>query len=723
MKPRLVTFPETETETEVASPHVWNAHTVLQALRSIAVSFGLNPSAEAIRVVQQWENHLGQSRDLRDLGARIGLDVSPVKLQPHRIDGLHLPVMIIEPTGAVCIIDAISRAGVATFRHFQADQTHRNERPLGEILLPAAQAYLVRPLRNLADARIDDYIAPVAPNWLRKTLFPSVAPYGPVIIASFMTNTLALAGVIFTMQVYDRVIPAQSLPTLAVLFSGVFLAFFFEFFLKQARIVVLDVLGRDAGLRLSESVFGRALRVRSDHRPNATGSFIAQIRDIDAMREVMTSTSVGVVMDMPFFILFCAVFWLIAGPLVLIPIGALLVIILPGLMMQPKLRQAAQSAQREAALRNAVLVETIQGVDDIKAMQAEPRFESIWRQTSSTTAAAQSTERRLIGALTSWTQIVQQSVYVLVVAVGAPMVMAGDLTTGTLVGASILGSRMIAPMSQIAGVLSRLQQARLGGQGLEKIMRMPVDHPPAETRVTCDRLSGSYVLEEAVFKHHSSAVPALTITQLQIRSGERVGLVGRNGAGKSTLLQALSGQLLTASGQVRIDALSIDAIDPADVRRDVAYLSQNARLFYGTLRDNLLLGRPDATEAELLEALDLAGGHAFLSQFERGWDYQILEGGRGLSGGQKQSILLARLMLRRPSVMLLDEPTSAMDDMTERAFIESLRRASADRTLIIATHRQRILQLVDRLIVLDRGRIVLDGPRDDVLAKMRKGPA
>ncbi|MFN3663739.1 type I secretion system permease/ATPase [Yoonia sp.] len=696
-----------------------DGHTAFPALQAIARTYNLTHSQEAIRIAMRWEESRCGLSDTVQIAEIMGLHLHPLRPDPARLDGLHPPLLLLTKSGSAFVIERITKQGIATFSRFDGDLTHSNERPLADIINADSRLFVARPRRSLSDARIDDYIAPVRDNWLRRTLFPSLTPYWSVIVASFVTNVLALAGIVFSMQVYDRVIPAQSYATLAVLFSGVVLAFFFEFFLKQARLVLLDVLGRGAGLRLSDIVFGRALRVRNDQRPTSTGSFIAQIRDIDVMREAMTSTSVGVLMDLPFFILFCAIFWLIAGPLVLIPVGALLAIILPGLLLQGKLRKAAQSAQREAALRNAILVETVQGIEDIKSMQAEERFETIWRQTSASTANAQSSERRIVGALTSWTQIVQQSVYALTVAVGAPMVMTGDLTTGTLVGASILGSRMIAPMSQVSGVLSRLQQARVGAQGLDKIMKLPIDHPAQENRVTCARLGGAYAFEQAAFQYRADQPTALRVQHLKIAPGERIGLVGRNGAGKSTLLQALSGQLLPTEGQLRIDSLSVDTIDPADVRRDIAYLSQNARLFYGTLRDNLLMGNPTASERDLQAALDLAGGAAFLSSFERGWDYQVLEGGIGLSGGQKQSILLARLMLRRPSVLLLDEPTSAMDDTTEAHFIAKLGALSVGRSLIIATHRHRILQLVDRLIVLDKGRIVLDGPREEILAKMR----
>ncbi|WP_018687395.1 type I secretion system permease/ATPase [Ahrensia kielensis] len=691
----------------------------LPALLSIARNFGLSFSEETIRIALEWDDNQGTRLGVNDIADRLGLVLHPLQLDATKFDNLHSPILVATKDSGIVVIDAITNNSIAAFRRFEGGQAYRNEKPIAELIDKDCRTFLVRPRRSLPDARIDAYIAPVKENWLRKTLFPKLAPYGSVMAASVMINMLALSGIIFSMQVYDRVIPAQSYPTLAVLFSGVVLALFFEFFLKQSRTILLDVLGRNAGLRLSETVFGHALRVRNDHRPKSTGSFIAQIRDIDTMREAMTSTSVGVLMDLPFFLLFTAIFWWIAGPLVLIPICALLAIILPGVLLQPKLRKSAQNTQREAALRNAILVETIQGIEDIKSMQAEDRFEGIWQQTSQATSIAQTSERRIVSALTSWTQIVQQSVYAVTVAIGAPMVMVGEITTGTLVGASILGARMIAPMAQVSAVLSRLQQARSGAQGLDKIMKMPVDHPDEESRVTCARVRGNYEFQDTVFKYRSDLATALIVKKLCIAPGERIGLVGRNGAGKSTLLQALSGQLFPASGQLRIDSLSVKVIDPADLRRDISYLSQNARLFYGSLRENLSLGCPEASENDMLSALEMAGGEAFLSCFERGWDHQILEGGIGLSGGQKQSILLARFMLRRSSVMLLDEPTSAMDDKTEKGFIDELGKLTAGSTLIVATHRHRILQLVDRLIVMDKGRIILDGPREDILAKMR----
>ncbi|MBW4960679.1 type I secretion system permease/ATPase [Sulfitobacter sp. CW3] len=689
------------------------------ALRYVARSFRLSFSEQAVRSSFAWSAE-NASDHIATIGEQVGLAFTSIAANPKKIDAFACPLILVRPDGQTLVIESLSQDGTAEFVSFSRTETDRNEMPLTQLLEPGARLWKVRPRRSLPDARIDAYIAPARKNWLRKILFPSLAPYLTVILASVMVNMLGLSGILFSTQVYDRVIPAQSMNTLAVLFGGVAIAYTFEFLLRVLRGVLLDKLGQDAGQSLSNLVFGRALRIRSDRRPASTGSFISQMRDIDKMREVLTSTSVGVVMDLPFFLLFCFIFWMIAGQLIVIPLVALLVILVPGLVLQPKLKSAAQQAQRESALRNAVLVEAIQGIDDIKALQAEERFQGIWRQTSAVTAKQQSREQRLISGLMSWTQIVQQSVYAGVVALGAPLVMAGDITTGTLVGASILGARMMAPMSQISSVLARVQQARIGAAGLKGIVDLPLDYAEDETRVSLSRINGDYVFENAVFKHRPDLPEALNVAGLQINAGERIGILGRNGAGKSSLLAAMSGQMQAETGQLRLDSISMNTLDPADLRRDVSLLSQTSHLFYGTLRENLLMGNPTATDDELNLALNAAGGDGFLNRFAKGWDYQILEGGAGMSGGQRQSILLARILIRNPSVLLLDEPTSAMDSTTEKQFIAHLAYASTGRTLVIATHRQSVLQLVDRLLIVDKGRIILDGPRDDVLRKMQE---
>ena len=703
------------------------------ALVHLAGGLRINLSLAALRAKLDWfgQEYGREGLVTLDLISALvqdsGIRLAPFTAKPAGPAQVDLPLLGVLKDGRAVVITSLrdSRTGlVVGATLFEGSQTHTLH--IRFEALSQDLAMLWRPVTEAAmpDSRIDAYIAPPRRHGLREILFPSLRPYGHVMLAALMCNLLALVGVIFSMQVYDRVIPAKSLPTLAVLALGVALAFAFEFVLRMTRASLLDALGKQAGLRLSERVFGRALRIQSTARPPATGSFIAQIRDIDTLRETLTASTVGAVVDLPFFLLFTFIFWLVAGPLVAIPLTALALMLGPALVMQPRLKAAAQLAQRESALRNAVLVEVIQGVDDIKATRSEGYFESIWRRTSRATADASTRQKHLAHGLTTWTQLVQQAVYAGTVAIGAPLVMSGHVTTGTLVGASILGSRMLAPMGAVAGVLARLQQAKIGAAALDELMHKPIDQPTDKDRVALPALTEPLVMQGAAFSYSPMGDVALDVAKLSIKPDERIAILGRNGAGKSTLLQAIAGQLPPVKGRYLVAGHGVETVDPADLRRHLGYLGQNARLFHGTLRENLRLGQPMASDRAMLAALQAAGGGEMIGQLSQGLDHRIAEGGTGLSGGQRQQILLARTLLAAPQMILLDEPTSAMDDAAERAFVAHLGRlAATGKGLVVATHRHRILNVVDRLIVVDRGRVVMDGPKDAVLAKLAEQSA
>ncbi|MDU7559662.1 MAG: ABC transporter transmembrane domain-containing protein, partial [Pseudomonas sp.] len=332
-------------------------------------------------------------------------------------------------------------------------------------------------------------------------------------------------------------------------------------------------------------------------RPKSTGSFISQIKELEQVRDLITSSTATALADLPFFLLFLVIFWFIAGPLVAIPILAVVLMVVPGLMSQKKLARMANESMRESSLRSAMLVETIQGLDDIKSLQAEQRFQQQWNHYNASCADANLRLRMLTNSLVSWSNTVQGSVFAVVVVFGAPMVMASDMTTGSLVAASILSSRMMAPMAQLTHVLTRWQQAKVALQSLNQIMQLPVDHADGSKRVHLPVVRGDYALNQAAFQYSSdSPAPALTVEDLKIQPGERIAVLGRNGAGKSTLLQALAGMLDLKEGSISLDGVALGHIDPADVRRDVGLLTQNSRLFHGTLRDNLILGAPHATD-------------------------------------------------------------------------------------------------------------------------------
>jgi ATP-binding cassette subfamily C protein LapB len=691
----------------------------LGILGQVARHYRIPASEQRARLAGLWQGGATHEARVRAIARASGLSVRFAKPGALRLTGWRLPVIVTLANEELALVTAIDGEGNACCS-FVGEEGLQTNVPVAELEASATGFVVPRPARGAKDSRVDAYIRPFEPHWLRRILMRDARSYSHVMVASTVTNCLALAGVIFSMQVYDRVVPAESIPTLYILFAGVMIALCFEFALRRLRVNVIDVLGKRADLRISDTVFGHALRVRNRARPTSTGTFIAQLRDLDQVRDLLTSTTVAALADLPFFLFFLAIYWFIGGPLVLVPIAGVILLIVPGLLAQRRLRAYATESMRESSLRNAMLVEAVQGIEDIKALQAENRFQRQWTHYNSVAGDAQLKLRGLTNTLNSWTQGVQNAVYATVIFVGAPMVIGGDMTTGALVAASILGSRMMAPMGQITQLLSRYQHARIAMGSLDQIMALPVDDPDAEHRIPLPAIAGRFAVRNAVFGYADpDAPPALRITSCDIAPGEKIALLGRNGAGKSTLLQGLSGMLQPLSGEMLLDDLALDQIDPADVRRDVAFLSQISRLFHGTLRENLTLGAPNASTEEIRAALAMVSADGFVRRLRDGLEHVVLEGGNGLSGGQVQSLLLARLLLRQPMVALLDEPTAAMDEAAERLFIDQFRAWSRDRTVIVATHRMRVLDLVDRILVIDAGRLVLDAPKDEALLRMR----
>ncbi|MFD1218227.1 MULTISPECIES: type I secretion system permease/ATPase [Microbulbifer] len=693
-------------------------NTWLAAILTVANHYRLEYSAENVRISSQLVKDGGSERAIRSIARQTGLVARFTQFDASMISPWRLPIVVQFKGGQVGVLERVDAEGQVSIT-FGGDEGASSSTTVAILEEQVSTVVVLRPSKNVSDLRVDDYVKPPEKHWFRAIVLRDLKPYGHVIIATTIANILTLAGILFSKQVYDRVIPAESTPTLYVLFSGVMIAVLFDFIMRVNRMRITDLLGKRADVRVSDLVYGHAVRLRNSSKPKSTGTFISQIRELERVREMVTSTTVLGMADMPFFFLFLFVMWYIAGPLALVPLCALVLLLVPGLLAQGKLAELAAESMRESSLRNAMLVESIQGMEDIKGLQAEQRFQQQWNHFNAVTAEANLKLRNLVGKLVTWTHNVQSSVFAVIVLLGAPLVMAGDLTTGSLVAASILGSRMMAPMAQLTQVLSRWQQAKVALEGVDKIMQLPVDHPEGSKRVHVPNITGNFSIRQATFKHDAhSEVTALEVASLRINSGENVAVLGRNGAGKSTLLQALSGLLEAASGEVILEGISLAHIDPADTRRDIGLLTQNAALFHGTIRENVTLGAPGATDREILAALDMSGALEFVRKLPTGLDHQILEGGLGLSGGQRQSLLLARLFIREPNIVLLDEPTASLDEVTEKRFIAKLQRWLEGRTLVLATHRSSTLQLVDRIIVVDNGRIILDAPKDAALRQL-----
>lgn len=701
----------------------------IAAMLRVAARFGKPADGKTLRQQMRWFEHLTPDQQLERLAGLLGLHLTMTPRDKLRWRQEVTPVILLLENGSVAVVEAIDAEGRARYWLSEGGDVVR-ESDLQELLAQSQQQVAVPGVAARGrDARIDEFVQPYEQHWFWKNFRGMGRRIAEISLASVVSNVLALAGILFSMQIYDRVIPAQSEPTLWVLFVGVLIAAAIEYLIRLMRTQVSDLMGKRIDLKVSSMLFARAMNIRNEARPKSTGSFISQLREIDQVRELLTSTTVGAAADLPFIILFLFIMGFIGGPLVIIPLLAIPLIVIPGLLVQIPMARLAKEGMREGALRNAVLVETIEGVEDIKALQAEPYFQRQWEQTHEVSAAI-GMKQRLWGArLTGWASSVQQLTYAGMLVFGTYLVLAGDITTGTLVASSLLSSRTIAPLMQLTMIFSRWQHAKSAMKGLDELLKKPLDQAEEGEMAHCPTLTGHYDLRNVQYTYDEENVKnVLNIGQLQIKPGERIALLGKVGAGKSTLLKLLAGQAKASQGKVIVDGVDINRIDPIDLRRQLGWLSQDSRLFFGTLRQNLMLGNPHASEQEMLQALRVSGALSLVQQDAASLDRIINEGGRGLSGGQRQMVLISRMILRQPQVVLLDEPTASMDEQLEEHVIRQMKNWLTGRTLVLVTHRPALLKLVDRIVVMDNGRIVADGPRDEILraaggSKPAKGDA
>ncbi|SSP01755.1 ABC-type bacteriocin/lantibiotic exporter [Acinetobacter baumannii] len=695
----------------------------LQAVLAIAKHYRIEPSEERLRLQLDWNPSQSLDDILSLVSRQIGMSLRKTEFSEDILNPWRLPLLIQMQDGQVGVLNQLDVNGNANIQ-FSGDQGLAQVLTVELLKENVNNVYILRPEKSIPDVRIDEYIKPYEPSWFWSIVLKDWKRYLDVMFASLMANILALATVLFSMNVYDRVIPAQSVPTLWVLAGGVLIAAIFEFCLRVARIYLSDIIGKRADLKISDKVFGHALRIKNKERSKSTGTFISQIRELEGVRELVTSTTISAIADLPFFFLFLAIFWLIGGNLFWVMVLVVPLMIIPGILIQKPLAKLASEGMREGAIRNATLVEAVQGIEDIKLLRAESRFQNQWNHMNEAAADISMRQRKLVGIVGAWTQKVQGLTFALVVLVGCFAVMKGEMTTGALVACSILSSRMLGPIAQISGVLGRFQQAKVAKTSLDELMKKPVDQAPNTHLIHRPVLNGHYELNNIVFKYsENDAKPTLIIPKLEIQAGEKIAILGRNGAGKSTLLKLLSGMQEPVQGKINLDGVDLGLIDPTDVRRDMGLLNQNAHLFFGSVRENLTLGSPLATDQELLNVLKLTGALNFVLDKKEGLDHQILEGGVGFSGGQRQALLLSRLLLRQPNILLLDEPTAAIDDVSEKQLIQNLKGWLGQKTLVIATHRRAVLELVDRIIVVHDGKIVMDGPKEKVLGNTQTNMA
>ncbi len=584
----------------------------------------------------------------------------------------------------------------------------------------AGLAILVRPQFRF-DGRIPDVRLGESRGWFWGTLLRFWPIYGHVLIASVLINMFAVAMPLFIMNVYDRVVPNRAIETLWALAIGVLIVFGFDFLLRNLRSYFVDTAGKNADVMISSNLLGQQLSVRMDKRDQSTGSMANNIREFESLREFFTSGTVVALVDLPFIFLFIGVIHFIAGPLAVIPLVAVPLVILFGFVLQHPLRRLMERSYRESAQKHAILVEAIDGLETIKTSAAEGVVQRTWERCVGATADTSKKARVFSTLSTSFAQTTVQLCTVGVVIFGVYRIAEGELTMGALVAATILTGRSLAPLGAVAAMLTRLQQSRVALKGLDRLMKTDTERPSERAFLHRPHVDGRIALDKVCFAYPGQAANALDNVSFRVRPGEKIGVLGRIGSGKSTLARLLVGLYEPQSGSVLIDDIDIRQFDPADLRHNVGYVAQDNFLFYGSIRDNICFSAPFAETRAMERAAHIAGIADFVRSWPDGYDQQVGERGMRLSGGQRQAVAIARTLLIDPPVLVLDEPTSHMDNASEAKFRDRLHEALGDKTLVLATHRSSMLSLVERIVVLDNGKVVADGPKDKVLDALRRG--
>ena len=584
----------------------------------------------------------------------------------------------------------------------------------------AGSALLVRPA-PVFDERSADHGDLESGHWFWRTLRHLWPIYGEVLLAAFLVNVFALALPLFTMNVYNRVVPNRAVETLWVLAIGVVVIALFDLLMRSLRAYFLDVAGKKFDVALSARLFEQVMGLRMEARPRSVGAFANQLSEVESFREFITSATLTTVIDLPFALLFLAVIAWIGGPLVYVPLALMPIVILFGWRAQARLRVLVQQSMRQASQKHATLIETLTGFETLRSIGAAGPIQRRWEQVIGTMARLGMRSRLLSASVINVAGLAVQLSSIGILVYGVHRIIEGDLSVGGLIACVMLAGRALAPLAQVAGLLVRFDQSMAALRSVDQIMQLPVERPPERNFLNRPVLQGGIEFSNVSFSYPGQQIAALDNISLKIAPGERVAVIGRIGSGKSTLEKLILGLYEPTAGAVLLDGIDLRQIDPADVRRNVGYVPQDVTLFFGSLRDNIALAAPHADDEAVLRAAELAGVMSFVSRHPSGLEQQVGERGEGLSGGQRQAVAIARGLLLEPPLLIMDEPTNAMDNSSEEQFKNRLMPLLAGRTLLLVTHRASLLSLVGRVIVMDGGRIVADGPKDQVLEALRGG--
>lgn len=647
---------------------------------------------------------------------RIGLSTKTVKRDIKDISDAALPTILMLHGNRACVlldIDFTKNSANVIMPDSNSGEMHVS---LGELKSEySGYALIIKPEYNFDNRIKKDIVIDKPKEWFWDTMKSNTSIYRKVVVAAILINLFILATPMFTMNVYDRVLPNNALSTLWVLAIGILVVMVFDFILKLMRAHFIQVAGERSDILMSSKIFDQLLNIRLDEKPSSTGQFVNRLQSFESVRDFVTGATIATIVDLPFIILFVIIIFYIGGPVGYISIFTVLIAFLFSWYMQKPIKDMVQQGAKEDQLKQTTLTETVSGLEIIKSVRAQNRMRTHWENSIAKTSHYSKKSQYLSQIVTFFTAFISQFSNIAIVVAGVYMASQGEMTMGAIIASMMLNGRVIAPVSQIVGMIIRFDRTMLSLNNIDEVMNMAVERNENRHYLSRENLNGDIEFKDVTFSYKDQNFDVLKNINLTIKKGEKIAIIGKIGSGKSTLWKLIMNLYEPKKGSILIDKSDIRQIDPVDLRRAIGCVPQEPFLFMGTIKDNITIGEQNASDADILRASKIAGVHDFLGKHDTGYDLVVGERGEGLSGGERQSVTLARALLTEPAIMILDEPTNSMDGQTEEIFKRRMKEIVKDKTLILVTHRPSVLSLVDRLIVMDDGKIIADGSKEEVL--------
>ncbi len=653
------------------------------------------------------------------VASRAGFASRLIQRELDSLSRLLLPCILVLRNGNACILESIdrkNRRAKVIFPEIGEGEEWLELKTLQKEYL--GYAFLLK-REFQKDPVTKQNLATDSSHWFWGTLAKSREIFASVFLSSILINLFVLATPMFTMNVYDKVVPNDAIETLWVLAAGIVTVYLFDTVLRFLRNYLLEIAGKKSDIIMSSIIFSRVLNLKLDHWPQSIGAFASQLREFESIRNFFTASTLATLVDLPFAVIFLLVIYYIGGPMIAVPLIVIALLLLYSLLLVKPLKESVEATYEATAAKNAHLIETLHTIKTIKTLGAANYSQWVWEESTGTIAHKSMRARTLSSSITVVTNLLVQFNTIGLIVFGIYRISNLELSLGALIAIVMLSSRAVGPMGQIAALITSFEQTRTAFRSLDELMQQPVERPEGKSYVRRAAFEGAISFKNVDFSYPDAAKKSLTGVSFNINPGEHVGIIGKVGSGKTTLLKLIIGLYQPESGSIAIDHIDINQIDPADLRKNIGYLSQDIELLRGTIRENIAYKDLHVNDEKLLQAANICGVDLFVNQLAQGFDTQVGEQGAFLSGGQRQAIALGRAVLLNEPILLLDEPTNSFDNTTESIIKKRLYDYTRERTLILVTHKAPMLELVERLVVVDDGRIVMDGPKDEVLNALK----